>query len=247
MGLLSGKLGPRLAGGIEKNTDLRNNWLSNHKRLDEFAILERINDGDEDEGDTDDAASYSSKESESNQPQVSNANDKLSKGQGRIVRDSNGKIVKVILGDESEIELQPTAEDSSKIIIDRKADLTVSTPWGNPLQAPSYEQHPTEFTQPASPVLQGIGYHNPRRGQVPPKTKFVEELERIASHRLASHTEAIKKKQHLSDNQTNWLRKLVDKHGIANAQAMARDLKLNRHQKTEAEIRHLLSKLPSTL
>ncbi|PLW32586.1 hypothetical protein PCANC_17275 [Puccinia coronata f. sp. avenae] len=232
LGLLSGKLDPRLSGGIEKKTDLQNVWLNKYKKKDEFEILKISSDGElvenededaEEEEDSDDDNSASSTESPQGNPiAVVNRDPKLSKGEGRIIRDANGKIIKVVIGDESEIELEPTSKDPSKIVIQRHVSTSSSTPWGNPLETPSYEQSPSSTTHPPAPVQQGIGYQNPRQGFVPPKTKFVEELEKISSHRLATYT-----------------------HGLENTRSMARDLKLNRDQKTEGEIRHLLSKLAS--
>ncbi|KAH9472232.1 hypothetical protein Pst134EA_002856 [Puccinia striiformis f. sp. tritici] len=253
LGLLSGKLDPRLAGGIEKNTDLQNIWLNKYKKKDEFEILRTTSDGevieneDEDTEDeeSDEDNSMNSTESEQEPPTVVNRDPKLAKGEGRIIRDASGKIVKVVIGDDAEIELEPTTEDPAKIVIERNLHPSTSTPWGNPLDMPTYEQAPCSADHQPAPTHQGIGYQNPRRGVVAPKTKFVEELEKISSNRLATYTETLRQKQHLSDNQTDWLLKLIEKHGLDNTHSMARDLKLNKDQKTEGELRRLISKLAS--
>ncbi|KAI9628030.1 hypothetical protein KEM48_011880 [Puccinia striiformis f. sp. tritici PST-130] len=183
LGLLSGKLDPRLAGGIEKNTDLQNIWLNKYKKKDEFEILRtQVMVKQFDEFDR----------IRTRTPTVVNRDPKLAKGEGRIIRDASGKIVKVVIGDDAEIELEPTTEDQPRLVLD------IKTPAG---------------------------------GVVAPKTKFVEELEKISSNRLATYTETLRQKQHLSDNQTDWLLKLIEKHGLDNTHSMARDLKLNKDQK----------------
>jgi len=244
LGLLSGKLGPRLAGGIEKKTDLQNGWLARCKKTDEFQLLARPdNEQDDDDEDDDDDDGQDSQHSAPDP--AHDAPQKLAKGEGRIVRDPAGNIVKVIIGDEAPIELLPTSDshDSAKLLLPRQQPpACTTTPWGAPLPLPSYDLPPPSAA-PAHPPAQGIAYDNPRQGCVAPKTDFVQALETLSRERTRTYAESMAQKRHLSAHQTAWLERLVRKHGD-NTAAMARDLRLNRDQKTAGEIRRLIALLP---
>lgn len=167
LGLLSGKLAPRLAGGIEKETELKNGWLARFKKTDEFQLLRNDHD---DDSQCSDMPQNSAPDSPPDPPQ------KLAKGEGRIVRDPAGNIVKVIIGDEDPIELLPTPDNHdrpAKILLPRQQPSSSTTPWGLPLPATSYDLPPSTDL-PANPPAQGIAYHNPRLGCVAPKSEFVQ-------------------------------------------------------------------------
>ncbi|KAG0145221.1 hypothetical protein CROQUDRAFT_671869 [Cronartium quercuum f. sp. fusiforme G11] len=246
LGLLSGKLQPRLSGGIEKDTSLSKNWLTKVKNPDEWDLME--NDEDEDEDEVESAKDEDSENEERSTSDVkASSSNKLSKGEGRIVRGADGNILKVILGDETDIEIENHAEDPSSIVIVRPSQAPkTKTPWGDPLEPAPYERPaPSKPTRSGMEVNvpQGLSYQNPRQGKVEPKTSFVAQLEQISVSRVNQYTQMMKAKQYLSENQVKWIMKLVDKHGIDNVNAMAKDIKLNTHQKTEGEIRHMISKL----
>ncbi|MBW0494222.1 hypothetical protein O181_033937 [Austropuccinia psidii MF-1] len=243
LGLLSGKLTPRLAGGIEKDTSLTNSWLSRARKADEFEVLKSIECGEESDG----SSSADATEAQIQTPAHSEDKQTLSKGEGKIIRDEKGKIIKILIGDEPEIEVDPASKDTAKIVIKRSQQTPRSTPWGEPFKSEKYETESTNVDDVSrlskNTVPQGIGYENPRMGVVPPKTKFVEELIEISQQRSVAYDQQIKNQQHLSSNQENWLMNLIKKHGIDNVNAMAHDLKLNKHQKTAGEIRRMISKL----
>ncbi|EGG04751.1 uncharacterized protein MELLADRAFT_37207 [Melampsora larici-populina 98AG31] len=108
---------------------------------------------------------------------------KLAKGEGRIIRDADGKIIKVILGGDEDVEIMNNSEDPSSIVI------------------------------------------------------------QISTTRSSDYANVMKNKQFLSDNQVAWIVKMIEKHGVNNVSAMAKDLKLNTYQKTEGEIRHMISRV----
>lgn len=178
LGLLSGKLDPRLAGGIEKNLKPTDHWLSKVKKPDEWDLIDEENE-DEVEGDLEEESGEDMEDdTEDRTVEVSAApSKKLAKGEGRIVRDADGKILKVILGDETDIEIENCGEDPTSIVIVRPPqEPKTQTPWGNPLQAAPYENPPTSVHKRATdsaPVPQGITYQGPRLGKVEPKTTFV--------------------------------------------------------------------------
>ncbi|KAH9816817.1 ribosome biogenesis protein Nop16 [Melampsora americana] len=251
LGLLSGKLDPRLSGGIEKDTNLSKNWLTKVKNPDEWDLREEDEDeeNEEDEDEEEEEDEDKSVEEE-NTPQINSItqnSDKLAKGEGRIIRDADGKIIKVILGDEEDIEIMNNSEDPSSILlVQPPRPIEKATPWGDPLQPAPYEKpvqskSNPEIVQPSVP--QGFPYENPRMGKVPAKTDFVAQLEQISTSRNYDYANVMKNKQYLSDSQVAWIVKMIEKHGVENVSGMAKDLKLNTYQRTEGEIRYMISRI----
>lgn len=180
LGLLSGKLDPRLSGGIEKDTNLSKNWLTKVKNPDEWDLNDDDEENEEDDDENDETEDEDESVEDETTPQVDSKtqnSSKLAKGEGRIIRDADGKIIKVILGEDEDVEIMNNGEDPSSIVMVRPPRTTEkATPWGDPLKPSPYEQpvpskSSAEIIQESLP--QGFPYQNPRMGVVPPKTDFV--------------------------------------------------------------------------
>ncbi|CAH7669000.1 ribosome biogenesis protein Nop16, partial [Phakopsora pachyrhizi] len=249
LGILSGKLEPRLAGGVEKDVSLTRSWLDGKKTMDEFEVY-RLEEQDED----DDCENVSEEEEEDEEDEVSSEygqsgdegeSVKLLKGQGRIIRDKDGNILKVVIGEDyGEIEVDRGSDQDSCLVLKKSSTSSSEmTPWGKPLEDLGYERSASvSDSVHQSDLPQGIGYKNPRRGTVEPKTKFVRDLEDIANKRSIEYERSIKNKRHLSQNQMDWIRSLMSKYRIEDVNLMVKDLKLNPYQKTQSEIQHLISR-----
>ncbi|KZO99406.1 hypothetical protein CALVIDRAFT_525434 [Calocera viscosa TUFC12733] len=148
----------------------------------------------------------------------------LPKGFGRIVRDKDGKVVDVVLPEDEEEEDGDVEMDAGAGAVSRKGRKGKAqeeeTPWGLPM-----EDWVPDSAEVADRV---VGAQKTKR------TAVTDELEKLAA-------QTTKISRHASSHEVELLRALIQVHGD-DVEAMSRDRKLNRWQKTAGELRRAIKK-----
>ncbi|POY72828.1 hypothetical protein BMF94_4237 [Rhodotorula taiwanensis] len=245
LGLLN-SLDPRQSGGVE--ADLKAvPYATSHATAATVEDLDAILEDAEMDG--------SSSEDEDDNAQLTNGKGKgraaepvkeeLKPGMARIIRDENGKVVKIVLAGEDGAEVEEQVIEPSRAAggdddeddDEDDSDEEEAEPWGPAMKdwdaGPAQEKEFGSLEGVTKNSKQGIPiFGAPRR--VEAKTDVVRALE----ERAARKTKVIR---HTSEFEEVWLVKLVQKYGDDTAK-MARDLKLNRWQKTPNELRKMIAK-----
>ncbi|KAL1947723.1 hypothetical protein VTO73DRAFT_13447 [Trametes versicolor] len=136
----------------------------------------------------------------------------LPKGYGKIIRDADGNIVDIVLGDDDDeaTEEAEAMEEELEGIPDPSADDQLAG-WV------------------------GLGSDPRKRAPESAGTRVVQELEQLSETRggpVARHT---------SSGEQTTLQRLVSKHG-QDVEAMARDRRLNEDQRTAGELKRAIRK-----
>lgn len=173
LGLMS-NVNPRLSGGIEKDASA---LIASRKRAREEEMT--MSDFERDEQQDDDGALESDEESQRTAQaptsQRQKENDKMLVGFGRIIRDENGKPIKIVLpGQDGEPEVVEkvknivrSADDDDDE--DESDEDEQETPWGATMR----DFTDAKLDHLPSTAAQGIPF-NPSRGQVEAKTAVVK-------------------------------------------------------------------------
>lgn len=238
-------LDPRQSGGVE--ADLKAvPYATSHATAatveDLDAILEDAEMDGSSSGDDDDDAQLKNGKGKGRAAEP--VKEELKPGMARIIRDENGKVVKIVLAGEdgAEVEeqvIEPSRaaggdDDDDEDDDEDNSDEEEAEPWGPAMKdwdaGPAQEKEFGSLEGVTKNSKQGIPiFGAPRR--VEAKTDVVRALE----ERAARKTKVIR---HTSEFEEVWLVKLVQKYGDDTAK-MARDLKLNRWQKTPNELRKM--------
>lgn len=155
----------------------------------------------------------------------------LPKGFGRIVRDKDGNVVDVVLPEDEQeeeadavvdVDMDPSGDRpvSQRRRKDKGKAEEVQTPWGPPME---------DWVRDSAEVAERVV-----AAQKTKRTYVTDELEKLAS-------QTTKISRHASSNEVELLGELIQKYGD-DVEAMSRDRKLNRWQKTAAELRRAIKK-----
>lgn len=266
------KLNPRQAGGIEPVEALP--YALRAATAATMADLEALSDGDEeeeeeeDDDDEDEDTPMASTSKAEPAPAANAGSATLAKGLGRIIRDENGKVIKIVLGGDDGQEVEEEVKERVERDSDEEDDDDESDeegeepkPWGEPMKDWSNDNVEFEEEEILGPRTtgQGIPIFGGVRRSVEAKTDVVRgestsfsrinnEPELILSpssteleHLAASQRKVIR---HTSEFEGDWLVSLVAKYG-EDLDKMARDRKANVWQKTSGEIKrmYVLSRL----
>ncbi|KAJ7168233.1 ribosome biogenesis protein Nop16 [Mycena crocata] len=167
-------------------------------------------------GHTEDAPVNLTAPSTSSQP---NPAPPIPKGHGRIIRDEDGNVLRIELGEEDEEMPEDDAQEKDMKEIGPQVDANIVQKW-----------------------VTGLGGGNKSVGDA----NVVEALERISSTNAYTTTTlsaAISGAgpRHASGGEVAYLQRLVDTHGT-DVEQMARDRKLNPEQRTEGQLRRSLKR-----
>lgn len=249
------KLNPRQAGGIEP---VEPKPFASTSALDNGTLsdLDPATSDEEDDGDEAMPAA-----TEAVAPVVEK---KLAKGEGRIIRDASGKIVRIVMGGEGS-DGEDVVEDVKERVAgesdsddDDESDeeaapappkKSAAKPWGEAMEVwdgegsdegELEEDDVSEYLRPRK-VGQGIAVGAKRR-RIVAKTDVVKGAYRARSPSLTlaelEHLATLTTKviRHTSTIEADWLVALVAKYGD-DVDKMARDRKANVWQKTAGEIK----------
>lgn len=169
LGIMGGKLGPKLSGGVERKMDKDEYWVNRAKRPDEFELdggssaEEGEEDGVEEEDmEDEDGEDELVEPSASRAPTVTSAS--LGKNEGRIIRDADGKVIQIIVGND---DAAPLAWPDVKGKAKAAPSKSKPTPWGAPMEELEDVQAKNEGqmaanegvkAQKSRPVTEGIAY-----------------------------------------------------------------------------------------
>ncbi|KZT57150.1 hypothetical protein CALCODRAFT_496443 [Calocera cornea HHB12733] len=147
----------------------------------------------------------------------------LRKGFGRIVRDKDGNVVDVVLAEDEEDDDVEMDEGTGTAVSQKRRKGKAEqeqTPWGPPME---------DWVPDSAAVAERV-----LGAQKTKRTVITDELEKMAA-------QTTKLSRHASSNEVDLLRALIQQHGD-DFDAMARDRKLNRWQKTGGELRRAIKK-----
>lgn len=242
-------LNPRQAGGIEPVEPVPF-ALAQQTAATMDDLLDANFDDDSDDEEEEDEDTPMASTSTAPAPQAA-APAKLAPGMARIIRDANGKVIRIVLagedgneveedvkqieradGDDDDDDEEESDED------DAPAAAPTTTPWGAPMTEWASERGDALLEElpltGARKTGQGIPIH-PRREKVEAKTDVVRELEAYAARDRG------KVERHTSEFERDWLLDIVDKYGD-DFEKMARDRKANPLQRTVGELRRQITK-----
>lgn len=244
LGLLN-SLDPRQSGGVE--ADLKAvPYATAHATPATVEDLDAIlEDAEMDGSSSEDEDDEQSKKGKGKERASEPVKEELKPGMARIIRDENGKVIKIVLAGEDGAEVEEAVVEPSRTAggddddedEDEDSEEEEAEPWGPAMKdwdaGPAQEKEFGSLEGVTKNSKQGIPIFGAPR-QVEAKTDVVRALE----ERAARKTKVIR---HTSEFEEVWLVKLVQKYGDDTAK-MARDLKLNRWQKTPAELRKMIAK-----